>query len=86
MVLRIIAVVLMEELEEGPPVETETIVVMGAKAGPRAPAARQVVAMPGQAHHLQVVTVEVWPGVEELEVLVGRMEGVLVVPVILSTI
>ena len=84
--MRIIAVLLVEELEEGPPVETGTIVVTAAKVGPRARAVRQVVAMPEQAHHLQVVTVELSPGVEELEVLVGRMEVVLVVPVMLSTI
>ena len=85
MVLRIIAVALMEELEEGPPVETGAIVVTAAKVGPRARAARQVMVMPEQAHHLQVVTVGLSPGVEELGVSVGRMEVVLVAPVMLAT-
>ena len=78
MVLGIMAVILVEELEEGPPVETAPV-IKTAKVGPRARAARQVMAMAKQARHLQVVTVELPSGVEELEVLVGRMEGVLVV-------
>ena len=82
--LGILAVVLVEELEEGPPVETASVVT-AAKVGPRARAARQVMAMPEQAHHLQVVTVGLSPGVEELEVLVGRMEVVLVAPVMPAT-
>ena len=79
-----IATLVLEELEEGPPVETAAV-IKTAKVEPRARAARQVMAMAKQARHLQVVTVELPSGVEELEVLVGRMEVVLVVSVILPT-
>jgi hypothetical protein len=82
----IIITVLQEELEGGPPVETASIfmVITAAKVGPRARAARQVMAGPQQAHPLQAVTVgKPTTGVEELEVLVGRMEVGLVVTVII---
>ena len=74
-----------EELEGGPLVETElTLTVTVAKVVPRARAARQVIAVPGQAHPLQVVTVEqATIGMDHLEVLVGRMEVDLVVPVMI---
>ena len=78
--------VMQEELEGGPPVDlalalTGTVV---AKVGPRARAVRRVMAVAGQAHPFQVVTVEQGPTrMEELEVLVGRMEVDLVVPVMI---
>jgi hypothetical protein len=81
----VLMTVLQEELEGGPLVETElTLTVTVAKVVPRARAARQVIAVPGQAHPLQVVTVEqATIGMDHLEVLVGRMEVDLVAAVII---
>ena len=68
---------------------TAPAVVPAAKAGPRARAARQGVRRPRQAHHLQVVPVEIpttTTGVEELVVKVGRMAVQMVLTVLATSI
>ena len=65
------------------------MVVTLAMAEPRARAARQVVPLPQQAQHLQVVSVEIptpTTGVEDLEVQVGRMEVHMVLTVLVTAI